>query len=215
MTETKFLKDFITVKIQDEKISSTFSKALKDARLITGRDLTTGKSKNFLLQNSNGQILKPYSPIGILNYLIVLEMIGNLFHPFDESNTNGKGIPAALRQFSKLNEKEQFTIDAFRNGLAHGYSLINIPSNPKYNDNSRHRFVYTAFHDIPIIKFPTKPWNGMFSDEYDNSSTWIQLNELFELIEQIISKVDSGIENNEVKLKIPIAEIKARYLIHS
>ena len=215
MTETEFLKDFIRVKIQDEKISSTFSKALKDARLITGRDLTTGKSKHFLLKNSNGQILKPYSPIGILNYLIVLEMIGNLFQPYDETNTNRKGIPAALGQFSKLKEKEQFTIDAFRNGLAHGYSLINIPKNPKHNNNSRHRFVYTAFHDIPIIKFPTKPWNGTFSDEYDNSSTWIQLNELFELIEQIISKVDSGIENNEVKLKIPIAEIKARYLIHS
>ena len=216
MTDCEFLKDFITVKLEnhDTKVHSTFSMALRDARLITGRDKETGKFKGFWLKNRKREHLKPYSPIGILNYLIVLELIGKIFMG-NKTEDEKTGIPAALSQFSELNEKERYTIDAFRNGLAHGYSLVNIPRNKSNNKNSRHKFVYyDPFRDdIPLIEFPEKPWNGEFNEQDEHSNTRINVGKLFNLIEDIISKVHSGIENNEIKLKIEMPELKSRYLL--
>ena len=183
-------------------------------RLITGRDLYTGESKHFILQNSKGEHLKPYSPIGILNYLIILEMLGNFFES-DKESMHKRGITSALHHFSNLNEKERFTLDAFRNGLAHSYSLVNIPREPKNNENSRHIFAFTAFLEIPLIKYPVKNWNGEYINADENQWTWIQVNKLFDLIETIIKQISEGIEKNEIKLKIPLIELKSRYTIHS
>ena len=217
MTDSEFLKDFITVKLEnhDTKVHSTFSMALRDARLITGRDKETGEFKGFWLKNRKREHLKPYSPIGILNYLIVLELIGKIFMG-NKTNDEKTGIPAALSQFSELNEEERFTIDAFRNGLAHGYSLVNIPRNKSNNKNSRHKFVYALFgNDIPLIEYPENPWNGEFNEQDEHSNTRIHVGKLLILIEDIISKVHSGIENNEIKLKIEMPELKSRYLLSS
>ena len=217
MRDSEFLKDFITVKLEkhDTKVHSAFSMALHHARLITGRDIETGESKHYLLKNRKYEYLKPYSPIGILNYLIVLELIGKIFMG-NKTNDEKTGIPAALSQFSELNEEERFTIDAFRNGLAHGYSLVNIPRNKSNNKNSRHKFVYALFgNDIPLIEYPENPWNGEFNEQDEHSNTRINVGKLFNLIEDIISKVHSGIENNEIKLKIEMPELKSRYLLSS
>jgi len=77
-------EQFIQKLIHDIEIESNrysiLNLAIRDARLITGRDIETGELlKNELFTNSLDQALDQYSFIGIVNYLLILYLIGTAF----------------------------------------------------------------------------------------------------------------------------------------
>jgi len=210
--QINFISSFISIESTNNNFCSTFSMALRDARLITGRDIKTGEVSQFILTNRKKEYLKPYSPIGLLNYLIILEMIGNLFQK-TENKAIESGIISALKNFSNLKvKKEIYTINALRNALAHSYSLTNIPKKEIYNKTSLHLFAFHITGDFPMIQYPNPIWDGDY--EKTDSRTWIQINKLFNTIESIIQFIANNLENDEIKLKMEINEIKTKYFIN-
>jgi hypothetical protein len=206
-----FIINLISVESANNKSCSTFSLALRDARFITGRDLLTGECKHYLLQNNKNQHLKPYSPICLLNYLIILEMVGKIFKMKNQLDSTN-GIVSALFNFSDLEEKDRYTINALRNALAHSYSLTNIPEKEKYYEHSRHLFAYHITGDFPLIQYSDNEWNGGYYQI--ESRTWIQINKLFNLIEIIVKSILGKIGNDEIELQMDIAELETRYYIN-
>jgi hypothetical protein len=209
--QINFISSFTSVESADNIFCSTFSIALRDARLITGREIKTGKSMHNILSNSKGEHLKPYSPIGLLSYLIILEMIGKIFQKTG-NKIEDCGIISALRDFSKLNEREIYTIKALRNALGHSYSLTNIPFDKKHYENSLHLFAFHISGNVPLIQYPNPIWDGNYNKT--ESRTWIQINELFNIVDLIIQFIADNLENKEIKLKMDINEIKTKYFIN-
>ena len=210
-TQIDFISEFISVESANNKFCSTFAMALRDARLITGRDLASGACHHYILMNSKKEHLKPYSPIGLLNYLILLEMIGKIFNKSRNSDGN-KGIKSALRDFSDLDKREIDTINDLRNALAHSYSLTNIPDKQKHYQNSRHLFAFHITGDFPLIQYPETNWNGDYNQT--ESRTWIQINNLFNIIESIIKFISNNLENEQINIRMEMDELKTRYFIN-
>lgn len=209
-TQIDFISEFVSIDSANNKFCSTFALALRDARLITGRDIASGECQHYILMNSKKEHLKPYSPIGLLNYLILLEMIGKIFKR--TGNADGpKGIKSALKDFSNLDEKEINSINDLRNALAHSYSLTNIPNKEKHIQNSRHLFAFHITGDFPLIQYPDTIWNGSYNQT--ESRTWIQINKLFNTIETIIEYISKNLGNEQIELRMEMDELKARYFI--
>jgi len=78
MEDIDFIKKFTnSLEIEPNRYSCLII-ALTDARKITGRNIDTGNPKLNILE-SNNTFLNPNSFIGIINYLLILDMIGKIF----------------------------------------------------------------------------------------------------------------------------------------
>lgn len=213
MTELEFIKKFVSDTHIEGNRHSSFSIALRNARLIAGRDPVSGINEYYdILENTYGN-LPPSSFIGLVNYLIILDMVGSIFCTH-EIKASGSAINKALVYYTDLNEKDRYTIDALRNALVHSYSLINIPPNKNHFENSRHKFTLDPFSNIPLITYPKTPWDGSFNDKSEDSSTTIQVTKLIDLIEAVVTSVKERITFFESEdLCIDIDELKAKYTI--
>jgi hypothetical protein len=209
MNLTEFLEKFVCDKLIESNRYSSFSNALEDARKITGRDGATGALKHHILTNKNNGHLEPYSFIGITNYLLLLEIIGKVFEP-NVSSSGKKGIRVALQHFSDIDEKDQYVIEALRNALVHSYSLVNIPSNQDYHENSQHLFTLSASEDAPLILYPDISWDGNFNNKAKNRSAIVQTNRLFDEVELTLENVRAGVRDGSIKSRIKLPELKAR-----
>lgn len=76
--DIKFLEKFSKQYEIEPNRYSCLIIALRDARMITGRDRETGQFKADILESSNS-IMNPYSFIGVINYLLILEIIGAVY----------------------------------------------------------------------------------------------------------------------------------------
>jgi hypothetical protein len=214
MSDKEFLKKFISsFEIEKGRYSCLFI-ALTDARKITGRNLMSGKLENNFLCNDQ-VALDPYSFIGLINYLLILDMLGNIFC---EKKKNSVALIEILKKYrtikgKKLNDSEISTIYALRNSLAHNYSLINIPKDKKY-ESQKFTIINNVLKDDLGIILPKKIWKS-FSDKADESSTTIYYQNVCEIVEdiliQILKDVESGQLNNQ--LSYGIDELKARFTI--
>lgn len=213
MTEVEFIKKFTSEEnIVDNRYSS-FTLALIDARKLTGRNVFTGKDEKHILQSKKNGYLSPYSFIGVVNYLILLEMVGRIFTS-PKPPVTGSAIYRALYHFSDVDEKDRYTIDALRNTLVHSYSLVNIPKQAKNNSNSRHIFTLSALSDSPLIKYPDINWDGKFNNKTDSRSTLIQTTKLIDLVERVVGNVKSVVNESDSSVsRMSLSELKARYTI--
>ncbi len=212
MNDIEFIKKFVSSHEIEKNRYSCLMIALIDARKLTARNIETGKFECNILENEKS-FLSPYSFIGIINYLLILDMIGEIF---TVRNTTNK-IYKALKQYcSYINDKDIDTIIALRNSLAHNYGLINIPDNPEYNLTRRHKFYLINSEIDDLIEYPTKPWNGVFNDNSDDSYTKVGLGKLIELVESVYQVLKKEIECNPMKnlsLKEGVDELKARFTV--
>jgi hypothetical protein len=188
--------------------------ALRDARMVTGRNLETGKIGYDILENSSS-FLSPYSFIGVINYLLVLEIIGTVFEfkAFTTKKTNN--IYKALKQFTLLKKNDIDTIISLRNSLAHNYGLANIPNDPKENNTKRHIFKLINTENSPLIAYPKIYWDGNFKNKLEDSYTMISVHPLFDTIEDVYSTVISNIERGNIKIALNggFHELNTRFTI--
>jgi hypothetical protein len=215
MNDKNFIKKFAnSIEIETNRYSCLMI-ALQDARKITGRDIINGNINNDILENGQS-FLNPYSFIGVVNYLLILELIGEIFR-LKKFTTNKKtNIYKTLKQFStSLNDKDIDTIIALRNSLAHNYGLINIPYYKKEYSTKLHKFTLVNDNTTDLIKYPIQKWNLDYSDKSDDTSTQISVIKLQDLIESVYKNLIIEIENDTVELALDekTNELKARFTI--
>lgn len=232
MNLSNYLLKFATEREMESKKYSCLMLVLGDARILTGRD----ENGNFIKDNvlSNGKsFLSQYSFIGLINYLLVLDLIGEVFK-LKECKYDLKNQPKiykALKQFSsslKDKDKDIYTINALRNSLTHNYGLINIPNKSKYYDSSLHKFSLLNSENSELIKYPETKWEIVkpehndeksltkinFKDKDEKSSTKVSPIKLQELVEEVYQNLLNELTNNNVKLSISsIDELNARFTI--
>ncbi|TAJ10497.1 hypothetical protein DMA11_18885 [Marinilabiliaceae bacterium JC017] len=215
MTDTDFIKKFANSKEIEKNRYSCLIIALQDARKITGRDMKNGNITNDILENDHS-FLDPYSFIGVVNYLLILELIGEIFRLKSFTTNKKNNIYKTLKQFSySLDDKDIDTIIALRNSLAHNYGLINIPHKQNEYITKLHKFTLINTRNANLIKFPLQNWNLDYSDKSDETSTQISVIKLQDLIETVYKNLTTEIDNNavELALKKGIDELKARFTI--
>jgi hypothetical protein len=212
MTNSHFINLFVNNLEIKKNTYSCLSIAIRDARMITGRNLETGEME-FNILNTEKTFLNPYSFIGIINYLLILDMIGSIFSLKNFKTEKESNIYKALKQFSKnINEKDIFTIIALRNSLAHNYSLANIPKSKKENDTKLHHFVIKNSIDEVTIKHNNK-WDGKYNSKQDLNSTEIGAENIIALIEEVISNLKIEVEKDNVEINFSLDELKMRFTI--
>jgi len=220
MEDIDFIKKFTNSIEVESNIYSCLMIAISDARKITGRNIETGKQE-FNILVGNNDFLNPDSFIGIINYLLILDMIGEIFKKngftFGKKNKNKK-IGKALKQFGGvISDCDIDVIVALRNSLAHNYGLINIPWEVSENGTKRHKFTLINTDCEFLIKYPPENnrWDGDFKDKSETTSTEVSKENLINLIETVFKNLKQDLENNEVKLALNdgIDELKARFTI--
>ena len=194
---------------------SAYRGALNDARLVTGRSLEDGS-------------LMPDYPckppiviwLGALGYIALLDQIGACFKPSHKPRIEkGNSISKALKYFTGLSDAEIDAIYALRCSFAHDYGLSNIKKNKdKSIDTSlTHRFQVNARNDMPLVSFPTEPWDGVYTNKKPENVTKISLFLLCELVEgicaQLLALAESG--NLDVELDKGYDELERRYGFYS
>jgi len=226
MNKIDFINKFVkSYEIEDNRFSCLMI-ALTDARKITAHFDNHGKFE-FNVLETNNTFLSPFSFIGIINYLLFLEMIGEIFKlkTFNNTKTNKKtnNIYKALKQFgNNISEKDIWSIVALRNSLAHNYGLINIPfeniKNIKKREMLTHKFILSNVDNTDLIIYPTNNWKEKdFSDKNDNTSTRISIFKLIDFIESVYLNLKKAIEFNQVELSLDgdLEELKARFTIQN
>jgi hypothetical protein len=216
MGSQDFIKKFISSRIIESNRVSCLVMAIDDARKATGRNLETGKHNGKIYMDGN-DFINPYSFIGLINYLLILDLIGCVFKTKDIAD-NKPPIYNALKQFTEIkDDKSIFTIIALRNCLAHNYGLINVPDKDKHDDNSLHRFTIDNSEDADLINFPIKQptRNQIYSQKSDEYQTQVCYIKLIDLIETTYCNLKSKFEKGEVELNLKngIDELKARFTI--
>lgn len=215
MKDAEFIKKFAkSLEIETNRYSCLII-ALNDARKISGRDISNGNITNNILENGQS-FLNPYSFIGVVNYLLILELIGEIFR-LKTFTTNKKNcIYKALKQFSNsLTDKDIDTIIALRNSLAHNYGLINIPADPKEYTTKLHKFIVINSTTNNLIRYPIKLWNKDYTDKSVDTSTQISVIQLQDLIETVYNNLVIEIEKDSVDLALAngLDELKSRFTI--
>lgn len=214
MSEDDFIKKFISqLQIEDNRYSCLIM-ALSDARMITGRNTKTGiKEHDIILLNDKFFDSNSFS--GLIQYLIILDMIGTIFKTgFTTKKTNK--IYKALKQYSNLNDSDIDIIISLRNSLAHNYGLINIPDSTNDYPTKLHKFTIINDPSAQLIEYPTEIWNTVdYSNKKEESSTKIGYNKLCDLVESVYINLKASFNNGltELNLNGGIEELKSRFTV--
>jgi hypothetical protein len=217
MHENEFVKKAInSIEIEKGRFSC-LGIAIKDARLITGRNIVDGKEKtgkHDFLMNSEEGILYNYSFIGVIDYLLILDLIGTAFRKKQFQCTKTNPIYKALKQFSKLTDDEIFVIIALRNSLAHNYSLVNIPKDKNEYTDKLHHFKLINTRTSKLVEISTRWLDGEYSSKSEINETSIGLDNLFDMIEEVIANLKDESNNDFIELNgIKFEDFKMRFTI--
>jgi len=174
---------------------SSFWGGLRDARKMTGRNLETGVKDN---SNTFGHF---GSWLGAIGYLSILEQIGNCFEkingPITEANKSG--IIKALKNFSDLNDDNKIdALYALRNCFVHDFSLQNIGK----SQSLIHHFIVDNSSTNSIVILPLQKWDGIIINKNSLNRTYINLQALGDMIENLILNLITLVYNNEVEITL-------------
>ena len=201
MDNKNFIKDFVSERYIEEKRESCLMVALQNARILSRRD----KEGNFLsieVAEKLDELIDFNSFIGLVNYLIILDMIGVVFTNTVEV---GKRIDEVLQEFGNINcEKDRQAICSLRNCLAHNYGLVDNKKNIK--------FILDNSCDV-IVKHPVKDWNGSYNTEDESTSTIINPQKLIDKIEAVYEEVKKRVLEGSLTTDFTKNELKSRFTI--
>lgn len=212
MNEKEFIKRFTSELVIEEidknhKRYSCLMLALTDARKLTARDQKTGKPNYDLLENEKS-FFDPNSFICLINYLLILDLIGEVFVKGKDKN-----IMKALSKFgAEISKEDKYAIKALRNSFAHNYGLINISKNKEFC----HKFILEFSENSLIIKHPEIEWDGIFNKtKSDVTSTTIYVKNLIDYIEDIWKKLNTEIDGETIDIVLDdrIEELKSRFTV--
>lgn len=229
--------DFIKKMVNDRQIElnrySIFVTALEHARQLSGFDKETRMENRLLLDINNNSILElGQSQIGLINYLLILDMLGSVFKKVASEAKEKKrnSITYVLEQFSILNDKrDRDAIKALRNCLAHNYSLLNIPewkdesdikygkenikTNAKLEANELHAFSICWKKQPSLIKYPDNANRLTKSNPLRENKHYTEIcaERLRDLVEGIFQQIKEGVNNGSVGSDMSDEEIKSRF----
>ncbi len=216
MTDTKkYLQQYFS-SVQPynkkERRYSSLILGLRDARLITNRNVETG-----VVTFKTRAPLSPANWGGAIIYLIVLELIGTCFKKVDKLNSGSNPIYEALCCFSDLSDGEARAIESLRHSFAHNYGLINIQrKKEKIVENRTHHFQLIADPKSKKIVVERKQaWDGQYHTINKQNTTQVNIWQLGELVEQVFNNLVLHNNKDEIELILPkgIAELKAKYTV--
>jgi hypothetical protein len=196
---------------QAVKITSCFIAALRDARKTTCRQINNGGN---LPDVNHG------SWLGAIGYMVLLDQIGGCLKPKNRQSKYTNEFKKALDYFeSGLNDDEINALYALRCSFAHNYSLINVDEHFKEADKSKDKLTH-CFHvgvgkPCKIVELPQKRWERDFKKISDDEITYINLEALGDLVENICSKIIDKFQRDELELTLPVEEFLKRYFFHT
>ena len=192
------------------KVTSCFKVALDDARKATCRQ-------------SNGDTqpgINHGSWLGAIGYIVLLDQIGECLKPKSKESKYKNKVKKALDYFeSGLNDDEINALYALRCSFAHNYSLINVDKYFKKADKSKDKLTHCFHVEVgkacKIVELPQKRWERDFENISDDEITYINLEALGDLVENICSKIIDKFQRDELELTVPVEEFLKRYFLHT
>ena len=184
---TDWVTAFLQVRAPNPAIGSwfsSFSAAVRDAREATGRDLDSGDVVDEL---------RAASWLGMLGYLVLLDLIGECFAPAEPERTpvSDVDIVRALAHFGppELTDDEILAVYALRCSIAHNYGLVNLGTGRLAN-RLDHAFLLTNRPGAPLVTLPSTRWDRNLRHA-QTMRTVIDVRTLGDLAETVIANVQA------------------------
>lgn len=183
---------------------------LRDARVVTGRDVTTGE-----VEEDKQELAGRW--LGAVGYMTLFDQIGSAYRPSNQAELAGQHFLKALQYFApEIGELERDALYALRCSFVHDYSLINIPTmgNQQVRERRTHHFMLTAADEGgPIVKLPVQRWDGDVDHCRLSNATWVNLRALGDLAEKVFHRLISHHEAGTLTIALPggLNELQSRY----
>jgi hypothetical protein len=194
---------------------STLVAGLRDCRINTKRDISTGVYNKDIEHGDEGNWL---SAIG---YFTILDQMGSCYKPLGEPEPqpNANTIKFVIEKFAfdlvNNDDRELNALIALRNAFTHDFNLLNIPMKPNMVTLQQHKFTVTAEPDNDwIVQLPSRMWDGNIDgkDFYDTSdSTFINLFGLGNLAETIYSRICNSLNADNIDLRLSTIRLINKY----
>lgn len=186
---------------QPSDFVSTFNAALRDARVVCGRDANTGT----LLDLTPTALWA-----GTLVYFALLDQIGGTLRPARSRDIKGEpSIERALRQFAPVTTKRQRqALYALRNAFAHEFGLININRRrPEYT------FTFSVDDDVgaPLLRWPPRRWDGEVSSASTGTRTVVGLPAFGDVCETVVRSVRQQSNSVRLRSRVDTDELQRRF----
>jgi len=192
----KFEQDAIRQHLKGEVIDDNgtqyftgFTAAIRDARVMTGRDPATGSKVD-----SKAHICW----LGNLGYMVLLDQLGKCFSRKGRTiDQKCSGFVNALRMFTDLDEERISLLYKLRCSLAHDFSLIAQDRDGKLT----HHFRLVDGPDHPLVTPAIKPWDGLFALRSDDDKTTVNLEKFADMVETVVQTILGLNERGEVVIR--------------
>lgn len=130
MEEKEIINNILNIDIKDSEKISTLVLAIRGARELGSRDVETGVLiKHYDIDTLNKQIENrtfiSNKFFAITNYLIIIDLIGNIFYHKNGTENTNDTFKNALSNFTELDNRTINSLKNLRNSLAHQFSLGN------------------------------------------------------------------------------------------
>lgn len=200
--ESKEIIEIILGRNIGKNRKSCLKLVLDGARYNTGRNMETGEANNsqmrcniFMRDIDSSQFEDSIMLSGLIDYLILLDLIGSIFKVKNKIDEQKTEIGRALESFSSADPGTIDAIHELRNTLAHRFALA-TEGKPK----GRKFTVYYKDNEFPIVN--EKKWQGNYSDKSEDTSTKVYLPSLCDMIEEVVVRLNSKSDNNELELRM-------------
>lgn len=210
-----FLSPTQPFNFMDSSRYSTLVAGLRDCRVNTKREISTGAYNKDIQNGDEGNWL---SAIG---YFTILDQMGSCYKPLGEPEPqpNANTIKFVIEKFAfdliNNDDRELNALIALRNAFTHDFNLLNIPMNPNMVNLQQHKFTVTAEPDNNwTVQLPSRLWDGNIDgkDFYDTSdSTFINLFGLGNLAETIYSRICSLLNADNIDLRLSTIRLINKY----
>lgn len=159
---------------------SSFRAALRDARWLMGRDQGTGEPDAAPRRTWPGAV----------TYLTLLDQLGQVVCPLPGRRPSKPPFLAALEDFvPSVNARDRETLYALRNAFVHEFGLANPASDKSVA--RRHLFTVVEADDPRLVVYPDIPWNGKFGVEREGGATEVNITQVAQVVEDVVSNVET------------------------
>lgn len=187
--------------------TSTLRAALKDARVVTGRDLNTG-----LVTTFDPRFQDPGRWLGAVGYFIVLDQIGVAYEdPSVTANPFRNELQRPLHFFAHppLSKEDIYALYALRNSFAHDYSVVKTARKSPF-----FLFEVSQSPSAPLVAHAYERWNGDFSTlDPQRHETKINIRAFGDLVEEIHIRLCAMHASSSLRLKISTTDLLTRFTI--
>lgn len=130
MKEKDIINQLLNIDIDEDQLISTLAIAIRGARELGNRNVETGVLEekydiNILDKQIENKTFLSNRFLAITNYLIIIDLIGNIFYNKSRTENSNDSFKNTLNNFTELDSKTIESLKNLRNSLAHQFSLGN------------------------------------------------------------------------------------------